>query len=512
MQTTTAAWPVKAFGSVFRRGARGVALAALPFLFACSGESGSPVGLESPGASAFDPPGAPDGPGGAGPGDGSDGAGSSDGFGDGGTEDFSDDGSTEGSTDPAAAEPQDETSSEGSSAGSATPPPDGIWHVATSGSDAGAGTAGSPFRTVQKAVNAARAGETILVHGGTYNGVVLIQRRSNPADRPVTIRAAGDGTAVLTASFPARSCSETDPTRDRTVQIVDGSDNWILQDLEIVNGVFIAGANNGKISGDQVRNRNLPGRDSFDPDDAMDALSALGVDGADGIRILGNRITRRGVHVASGRMGRIEDNEIANIDCGIGAAIWINNFSDLWTIARNHVHHVAASDKHFMSEGIRMGRASSYNTVEDNLVEDLAGLGRGITTDVNASWNTIRRNRAVRTSIGFSQQAGGWGNVWERNVSESSRKFGFGVYTKSNQSSLPDASTPRYMRMSCNQSVNEPVGLRVGGVKESSFVNGGYRVVRLSDAVRKYWSSQGNTWDGTTKPPATNPPSSLGAC
>jgi hypothetical protein len=244
----------------------------------------------------------------------------------------------------------------------------------------------------------------------------------------------------------------------------------------------------------------------------MDALSALGVDGADGIRILGNRITRRGVHVASGRMGRIEDNEIANIDCGIGAAIWINNFSDLWTIARNHVHHVAASDKHFMSEGIRMGRASSYNTVEDNLVEDLAGLGRGITTDVNASWNTIRRNRAVRTSIGFSQQAGGWGNVWERNVSESSRKFGFGVYTKSNQSSLPDASTPRYMRMSCNQSVNEPVGLRVGGVKESSFVNGGYRVVRLSDAVRKYWSSQGNTWDGTTKPPATNPPSSLGAC
>ena len=101
-------------------------------------------------------------------------------------------------------------------------------------------------------------------------------------------------------------------------------------------------------------------------------------------------------------------------------------------------------------------------TVEDNVVEDLGGLGRCVTTYVNACWNTIRRNRAARTSIGFSQQAGGWGNAWEHNVSEASRKFGFGVYTKSNQSSLPDASTPRWIRMSCNQSLNESIGMRIG--------------------------------------------------
>jgi hypothetical protein len=509
MQTTTAAWPVTtSFCPVFGRRALGLALAALPLLVACSGESGSPVALDGPGVSAFDPATPPDGSGGApadsgaaGAGDASGDDGAADASDDGGTEDFSDDGSVEGSSVDATAEAPDEDAAEGSAAGAAATP--ATWHVATNGADANAGTAGAPFRSVQKAVNAARAGDTILVHGGTYNGVVLIQRRSNPADQPITIRAAGDGAAVLTA---------TSPTRDRTVQIVEGSDNWVLQGLEIVNGVFIAGANNGKITGDQVRNRNLPGRGSWDSDAAMAALELLGVDGADGIQLLDNRITRRGVHVASGRSGRIEDNEIANIDCGIGAAIWINNFSDLWRIARNHVHHVAASDKHFMSEGIRMGRASSYNTVEDNLVEDLAGLGQGVTTDVNASWNTIRRNRAVRTAIGFSQQAGGWGNVWEHNVSEASRKFGFGVYTKSNQSSLPDASTPRWLRMSCNRSLNESIGLRVGGAKESTFVNGGYRSVRLSDAVRTYWGSQGNTWEGAAKPPEKNPPSSLAAC
>ena len=465
MQATTAAWATSpSFRFLFGRTALGAALAVVPLLSACSDESGSPVALEGPVAASS----------------------------------ATDELGPAGSTDEGGATAGLEAAR--------------TLHVATTGSDANPGTAAAPFRSVQKAVNAARAGDAILVHAGTHNGIVLIDGRSNPVDLPVIIRAAGDGPAVLTASFPVRSCSETDPTRDRTVQITGGSDRWVLEGLEIVNGVFIAGANNGKVSNTQVRSRTLPGRGSWDPDAAMDALGLLGVDGADGIQLLDNRITRRGVHVASGRSGRIEGNEISNIDCGIGAAIWINNFSDFWYVARNHVHHVAASQKHFMSEGIRMGRASSYNTVEDNLVEDLGGLGRGFTTDVNASWNTIRRNHAARTSIGFSQQAGGWGNVWEHNVSEASRKFGFGVYTKSNQSSLPDASTPRWLRMSCNQSVNESIGMRIGGVKESSFVNGGYRAVRLSDAVRTYWASQGNSWEGTSKPPATNPATALASC
>jgi hypothetical protein len=43
-------------------------------------------------------------------------------------------------------------------------------------------------------------------------------------------------------------------------------------------------------------------------------------------------------------------------------------------------------------------------------------------------------------------------------------------------------------------------------------VSGGYRSVRLSDAVRTYWGSQGNTWEGAAKPPAKDPPSNLAAC
>jgi hypothetical protein len=285
-----------------------------------------------------------------------------------------------------------------------------------------------------------------------------------------------------------------------------GSDYWTLDGLTIVNGVWIAGENAGSVSDADVRNRNLPGRKSYDPTAARNVLPVLGVNGADGIRILNSRITGRGIHSTAGRFGEIRNTEIANIDCGVGAAIWLNTFSDLWTIAANHIHHVAASDKHWMSEGIRLGRASSYATITGNLVEDLAGLGRGVATDVNASWNTIRGNRAERTEIGFSQQAGGWGNVWAATVSEANRNFGFAVYTKSAQSSRPDDSTPAFLDVSCNQSLGERLALRVGGVRDSDFRSNRFSTVKLSKEVAAYWGAEGNTWNGSSKPPSGNPP------
>jgi hypothetical protein len=379
------------------------------------------------------------------------------------------------------------------------------WHVATWGSDGNPGTSANPFRSVQKAVNAARPGDTILVHGGTYSGVVTIDGRSNPAAAPIVIRAAGDGLPVLTANFPRLSCGGSSPTSDRTVQIVRGSDYWTFDGLHVVNGIWIAGENAGSISDADVRNRNLPGRNSYDPAAARNALPGLGVDAADGIRILNTRVTRRGIHATAARFGEIRNSWIWDIDCGVGAAIWLNTFSDLWTIAGNHVHHVDASDKHFMSEGIRLGRASSYAAITGNTVEDLGGLGRGIATDVNASWNTIRGNRARRTEIGFSQQAGGWGNKWQANVSESNRNFGFAVYTKSAQPSRPDDSTPAHLDVSCNQSFNERLDLRIGGVRDSRFQSNRFATVKLSDALGSYWGAEGNTWNGSSKPPSTNP-------
>ena len=42
-----------------------------------------------------------------------------------------------------------------------------VFHVATSGSDTAAGSAGDPFRTINRAAALAQAGDTVVVHGAS---------------------------------------------------------------------------------------------------------------------------------------------------------------------------------------------------------------------------------------------------------------------------------------------------------------------------------------------------------
>jgi hypothetical protein len=46
------------------------------------------------------------------------------------------------------------------------------WYVAPSGSDAGAGTLASPFRTIQEGANAANSGDAVAIEGGSYHETV----------------------------------------------------------------------------------------------------------------------------------------------------------------------------------------------------------------------------------------------------------------------------------------------------------------------------------------------------
>jgi hypothetical protein len=385
------------------------------------------------------------------------------------------------------------------------------YHVAVKGSDANPGTAGSPFRTVRKAVTVARPGDAIAVHAGTYDGVVTIRRSGQPG-MPIVLRPAGDGPVTLTAAHDPQPCSSTSPTRNRTIKILSGADHWTIQGFTIRGGIFISGANVSRITEAHARDRTLPGRGRYDPAAARTTLPSLGVDPADGIQILDNRVLYRGIHVAAGRAGRIERNEVAHIPCGIGSAIWLNAFSDEWVVRANYIHDLADAEKHWMHEGIRMGRASMYNLVEGNRIEDVAGVGRGVAVDVHAGWNVIRRNRATRTFFGFSEQVGGWGNVWEENVSEASGRSGFVIYMMGGSQQRDSDDTPAYVRMRCNVSRNEALALVIGEVKKSTFQSNSLPQIRLSETAREEWRSQGNTWNGSSNPPDKREPNVTTGC
>lgn len=61
------------------------------------------------------------------------------------------------------------------------------YHVATTGSDAAAGTAGAPWKTLRKANQTLQAGDTVLVHGGTYQETI-VPSRSGSAGKPIVYK------------------------------------------------------------------------------------------------------------------------------------------------------------------------------------------------------------------------------------------------------------------------------------------------------------------------------------
>jgi Right handed beta helix region/Protein of unknown function (DUF1565) len=72
----------------------------------------------------------------------------------------------------------------------------GTLHVAPSGDDGNPGTTHSPIRTIQKAAELARAGDTVLVHAGVYKGLVLLRFSGDP-ERPITFKNAPDEKPIL---------------------------------------------------------------------------------------------------------------------------------------------------------------------------------------------------------------------------------------------------------------------------------------------------------------------------
>lgn len=62
-----------------------------------------------------------------------------------------------------------------------------VYHVAPDGDDSHPGTLGQPLRTVQRAVDLARAGDTILVRAGVYREAVVLSE-SGEEGRPIVLK------------------------------------------------------------------------------------------------------------------------------------------------------------------------------------------------------------------------------------------------------------------------------------------------------------------------------------
>lgn len=389
---------------------------------------------------------------------------------------------------------------------------------------------------LQRAVDRASPGDVLLLHAGTYTGQVFITT-SGTAAAQITIRPFGDGAVTVSSSFETADCAATQPNVHRTFMLRDGVDYWSIEGLRIVGGIWVSGTNfavpaawiktQAKKTKDWQTRRSLPGRGYVGhrtavPDpvaapkiyQALSELLGVTVDPATGIGVVGNDISGRGIHVATANQGQIRDNRIHDVDCGIGPGIWLNTYSDFWEITGNTVSRVASSTwLHYMQEGIRTGTASSYNLIAHNAVSDLPGDGRGITTDIDASFNRFESNTVNDVAIGLNDQESGWGNTWSRNLVVDSRGPSMvfrGADARLRAPSLN--SSTLQATVACNVA-DGGGGMTAGALMSSTFTNNTFHHVHLAANLARYWSAYDNVWNGSTAvPPAFPPGPPPGAC
>ena len=127
------------------------------------------------------------------------------------------------------------------------------WFVAPSGSDGNPGTSAAPFATLQAGVNAAVAGDTIVVRDGVYGptggsgsmGVSI--SKAGTAGAWITLQAEHDGAAILDCQGVCHSY----------ISLGGGSAYWIIRGFDIRNGQWAGIFANGGGAQSVVIRRNL---------------------------------------------------------------------------------------------------------------------------------------------------------------------------------------------------------------------------------------------------------------
>src|SRR5947208_7282919 len=122
------------------------------------------------------------------------------------------------------------------------------YYVSTSGNDSHAGTSTSPWRTIQKAANTLKAGQTAVVNAGTYNERVRIKTSGSPSSI-ITFQAQG---RVVIRGFNV----QTSYNKIDGFEMVASGSGW--SDRTNGSGVYLNGSNN-QISNNYIHNSTAAG-------------------------------------------------------------------------------------------------------------------------------------------------------------------------------------------------------------------------------------------------------------
>jgi len=116
-----------------------------------------------------------------------------------------------------------------------------MYYVATDGNDAASGNVRRPFRTINRAAQVAKAGDTVLIHQGIYYEIVN-PRNSGAPDKYITYKSYGDGDVIIHAQNGSRpACIEIDNKSylqfiGLTVRGANSFETWPRAGISVTDG------------------------------------------------------------------------------------------------------------------------------------------------------------------------------------------------------------------------------------------------------------------------------------
>ncbi|KAI3342672.1 family 9 polysaccharide lyase [Ustulina deusta] len=106
----------------------------------------------------------------------------------------------------------------------------------------GSGTINSPYGSIQTAVNAAKAGDTIYLRAGTYSPTTNIQiTTSGTSTSPITLRSYNNEKVIIDGeALPGTpyGLDESLPNDERGILHIEDGNYWYFYGLELINGPY----------------------------------------------------------------------------------------------------------------------------------------------------------------------------------------------------------------------------------------------------------------------------------
>ncbi|SCG40404.1 right-handed parallel beta-helix repeat-containing protein [Micromonospora coxensis] len=323
------------------------------------------------------------------------------------------------------------------------PPPTDTLYVATNGNDGNTGTLSAPLRTIQRAVDLAQPGHTIVIRGGTYAPSTNIQILKNGTpSAPITMRNhEGERVVIDGENMPHTpgAVDSTIPRSERGAIHIEG-DWWRLIGLEIIHGpygIFGLDTNNNVFE-------RLITRDNYES--GLHLVLSSSNNQIINLDSYGNRDPRKNGESADG-LAIKEGSGSGNVVRG--ARLWNNSDDglDFWMFSSpirienslawgNGFNRWNLPDFTGDGNGFKLGGngVSANHTVRNSMAWDNAVGGfidnnnpgqhvidhctawdnPGTGFNVNRSDSTLTDNLAVAngTNVSLGSQSGGSGNSW----------------------------------------------------------------------------------------------------